>query len=156
MKNRSSFGNRWGLSAPKPLTKGLRPLDTNRGKQLAGKNGRLPPAAPGIRKFRRLLAQESRGIIPLGKARFPPGIFPAFPGCKASGLTAFSGRARSKTATSLAFSSRSTAGNRLLAMSSCFRKCGSREVTSLVGCGAKPRRFPHRQAPTFISCAAPV
>ena len=70
---------------------------------MAGKNGRLPPAAPGIRKFRRLLAQESRGIIPLGKARFPPGIFPAFPGCKASGLTAFSGRARSKTATSLAF-----------------------------------------------------
>ena len=33
---------------------------------------------------------------------------------------------------------------RLVVASSSIRKCGSRAVTALVGCGAKPRRSPFR------------
>ena len=79
---------------------------------------------------------------PRGKARFPLRDYsPAFPGCEASGLAAFSGRARSTAAASLAVSSKQQRDVAFSSQQAIFASAGSREVTSLVGCGATPRRY---------------
>ena len=84
-----------GSPPPSPLTKGLRPLDTGRRKGLNGINKQLPPAALGLVRYRGFWPMESREN-PRGKARFPLRDYsPAFSGCTASGLAAFSRRARS-------------------------------------------------------------
>ena len=83
----------------------------------------------GDTKDRGLLAQESREN-PRGKARFPLRDYsPAFPGCFASGMAAFSRRARSTMASSLAVL-QATAGSCLLIMTSTVRRRGVQGIQS--------------------------
>ena len=87
---------------------------------------------------------------------FPRDYSLAFPGCKTSGMAAKGGRARSATLASWAIPAKQQREASCLDSLSNIRKCGSREIISLVGCGAKPRWFLHRQIPIYASCAIPA
>jgi hypothetical protein len=64
-----------GLSAPKPPTKGLRPLNTSRRRDLNGTSGQLPPVALGLRKLE-ASGPRKPGKSRRGKLAFPYGIIP--------------------------------------------------------------------------------
>ena len=71
-------GRRWGLSAPKPRTKGLRPLDSIRRKDLFEKITQLPPVAGGYERMRASgprKPEKSQRESSLS----PSGLFPGFP-----------------------------------------------------------------------------
>ena len=97
----TATGGHWRF-VPAP---GAWPLDPAKRKNAVGKRKQLSLAALGRTQVRRLLAYRKPGNNPQGRASFPLGIFPAFPGCFAFGLAAESGRARSITASGLAFPS---------------------------------------------------
>ncbi len=133
---------RWGLFAPKPPTRGMMPLDPHLAKYLEWIFRTNTACRAGGYENLRLLAQESREI-PRGKASFPlRDSSPAFPGCKASGLAAFSGRARSKTATSLTIFFKQQRESDDSTRHPYSAEVGSRGFNPLVGCGAKPRMSP--------------
>ncbi len=62
-----------------------------------GKSDKVPPDALGLRKATGFLAQRKPGKSEGKSLLFPTDYSLAFPGCKASGLAAFSRRARNHT-----------------------------------------------------------
>ena len=94
----------------------------------------------------RLLAQRKPGNILWGKQAFHQRIFPAFPGCFASGLAAFSGRARSTVSQASLPLSLTICGNLLS-----FLVCHHPQVW--VQGGYRPGQgFGGGQPPTFPFC----
>ncbi len=155
MNEKSGFdGETLGAPRAQTCARGVPPLDTSRRIDLNGTSGQLPPAALGLVKVRGFWPIESREN-PRGKARFPLRDYSlAFPGCKASGLAAFSRRARSKTITSLTGFFKQQREAVYSTRQSHSAGVGSRGFNPLVGCGAKPRQVLFRQILISHSCVS--
>ncbi len=130
-------------AAPKPRGKGFHPLHPNRRLYKLGKESKLRLTRWGYGKLDGFWPKESPGKSEGESTLSPADYSQAFPGCFASGLASKGRRARSTTVPrqTSAFL-HAAAGICFLVPSRGFRRCGSREVTSLVGCGAKPHRSP--------------
>ena len=90
------------LGAPRPQTcaRGLNPLDPYLANKDPGKKAATSACSLGRRKLVGFWPKKA-GKIRWESKLSPSDSSPAFPGCKASGLAAFSRRARSTTAASL-------------------------------------------------------
>ena len=80
------------------------------------------------------------GKIPGGKLAFPWGLFPGFPRMQSIRVGRFQRPGQKHSVAKFSCFLQASAGICFFLSSSSFRRCGSREVTSLVECGAKPHR----------------
>ena len=91
------FSRRFG---PQTCARGLNPLDPYLANKYPGKKAATSACSLGRRKLVGFWPKKA-GKIRWESKLSPSDSSPAFPGCKASGLAAFSRRARSTTAASL-------------------------------------------------------